>query len=131
MMNHDSKGITLVECMIAVFLTVVAVIGLMAMQSLSWQSAGKSDYLGQASGILQKELEARENDIMRGTIPAPSVTQPVTEGNITFTVVTKTSYPATNKWIVNVNVSWPSKTTGIESSIIVTRQMGFNSADVF
>jgi hypothetical protein len=68
---------------------------------------------------------------MRGVIPAAEVNQAVTEGNITFTVVTKTSNPATNKWIVNVNVSWPSKTTGIKSSIIVTRQMGFNSADVF
>ena len=130
-MLHDSKGISLVECMIAVFLTAIAVVSLMTMQSLAWQSTGKSDYLGRASGILQRELEARENDIMRGTIPGAVVNQAVTEGNITFTVVTKTSSPATNKWIVNVNVSWPSKTTGIESSIIVTRQMGFNSADVF
>lgn len=130
-MLHDSKGITLVECMIAVFLTAVAIVSLMTMQSLSWQSAGKSDYLGRASGILQRELEARENDIMRGVIPGAEVNQAVTEGNITFTVVTKTSSPATNKWIVNVNVSWPRNTTGIKSSIIVTRQMGFNSADVF
>lgn len=133
-MYNNSKGITLVECMIAVFLTAIAVISLMTMQPLSWKSAGKSDYLGRAAGILQREQEARLNYIMRGTTPllaASTNNQTITEGNITYTLVTTISIPAPNKWAVNVKVTWPNTVKGITSSMLVTRQMGFNSADVY
>ena len=63
------KGITLVESLIAAFLTMAVIVGLMTMQSVSWQTAGKSDATGRAVGILQAELESLENDIMRGHVP--------------------------------------------------------------
>jgi Tfp pilus assembly protein PilV len=56
---YNKKGMTLMECIIALVLTTTAIVSLMTMQSLSWKGAGKSDYLGRAEGILQRELETK------------------------------------------------------------------------
>jgi Tfp pilus assembly protein PilV len=42
---QNKKGISMVEVLIAMFLTTVAVISLSSMVPLSWRTAGKSDYL--------------------------------------------------------------------------------------
>ena len=100
------------ECIIALLLTAIAVISLMSMQSLAWRGAGKSDYLGRAEGILQRELETYENNFMQattttcvglfsciscscngitpctcnGTTPPWNSTYVITEDNISFTI---------------------------------------------
>ena len=126
---RDEKGITLVESMIAAFLTVAVIVGLMTMQSVSWQSAGKSDTMGRAVGALQSELESLENDIMRGQVPAAKTNEEVSSGSFSYFVTTTRSEVSTNKWLMNVRVTWPRNTRGVSSSMIVARQMGFNSED--
>lgn len=125
----------MVEVLIAMFLTTVAVVSLSSMVPLSWRTAGKSDYLGRATALLQNELEWRQYQTMRGvdpiTLEYPEDGQAVLVGDTTFTVKTNTSkdnaHP--NTWIINVNVTWPGNNNGIKSSIIATRQMGFNNLD--
>ena len=63
-MLRNNKGISLIEVVIALFLTTVGILALLAMQPMSWQTAAKSDFLGRAAGILQEELETTELSIM-------------------------------------------------------------------
>jgi Tfp pilus assembly protein PilV len=130
------KGISLVEVMIAMFLTTIAVISILPMQDMSLRTASRSDYLGRATGIMQAELEARENQIMIGTVPASPITQAITvsgfsgaiDGDVTFNVVTTTGTNplGANSWLVNVRVTWTGgPANGVYSSMIVTRQSRF------
>ena len=132
----DIKGFTLVEAMIAVFLTMIAVVSILSMQPTSWRAAGKADYMGRAAGVMQSELELRENQIMLGTIPASPINQTVqaggsgdNAGDATFNITTTTTNPGANRWLVNVRVAWPGNCAGgtcnITSSMLVTRQSGF------
>jgi Tfp pilus assembly protein PilV len=138
-MISNNKGISLVESMIAVFLTVVAIMSLMPMQDMSLRTALRSDYLGRAAGIMQTELEAQESYIMRGSNPVVlGATQKTihvsdevdVEGDAVFDVTTTiNNNPAAAiagiSWLVNVQVTWTGNNNGIRSSIIVTRQSGF------
>lgn len=138
----NNKGITIIEAMIAAFLTAVAVISLMPMQSTSLRAGFRADYLGRAAGIMQAELEAREYFIMNqdNIVTVTGATTPivqnikasgsagVVQGDATFQVFTLINpVPATtNAWIVNVRVTWTGgSANGIRSSIIATRQYNF------
>jgi Tfp pilus assembly protein PilV len=127
----------MVEVMIAMFITVVAIISIFSLLPLSWQTAGKSDYLGRAAGILQMELELREGQIMRNNIPALGTTtrnvqasDPFTvsagiRGDVTMSIRTTISRRTNNSWLVTVNVTWPGNPQGLTNSIIATPQMFF------
>jgi Tfp pilus assembly protein PilV len=132
----NNKGFTLVEAMIAVFLTVIAAVAILSMQPTSWRAAAKADYMGRAAGVMQSELELRENQIMLGTIPASPINQTIqvggsgtNAGDATFNVTTTTTNPGANRWLVNVLVTWPGNcgggTCNVTSSMLVTRQAGF------
>ncbi len=123
----NNKGITIVESLIAVILTAVAAASLIAMQPLSWQSAGKADSLSRAVGILQQELESVELQILTGNPPASEAYfVDVVVDNETFEKRTTISEPSTTTWLAHVHVRWRSNPKGINSSIIVTRQSGFD-----
>jgi hypothetical protein len=128
------------ECIIALLLTAIAVVSLMSMQSLAWRGAGKSDYLGRAEGIMQRELETYENNFMVGTtastscncngitpctcsqtVPPWTSTYIITLDNIPFTVNVSANAPVNSKWLVNVKVTWPGSVNGIKSSILVSQ----------
>ncbi len=125
------------ESLIAVFLTAIAIVGLMPMQDMSLRTASRSDYLGRAAGIMQTELEAQEAFIMRVSNPVtlgPAAPKTVkvsdaagVEGDATYIVNTTISQnPASAiSWIVHVRVTWTGNANGVRSSIIVTRQEGF------
>lgn len=125
----------MVEVIVAMFITMVAVISLLSMIPMSWQTVSKSDYLGRATGLLQDELEWRQYQTMRGVDPTtlenPDPGKIVTLGDIPFTVITTTSkdnlHP--NTWLVNVKITWRGNDNGITSSMIMTRQSGFNNLD--
>jgi len=137
----NNKGITLVESLIAVFLTAIAIVSLMPMQDISMRTGARADYLGRASYIMQSELETREYFIMNqnNTIvlaqTVPFVQGFTVDGVLTavaaqrfFTVNTFVTpvAGATNAWIVNVNVTWTGgPTNGIRSSVIATRHFNF------
>lgn len=132
----NSKGFTLIEAMIAVLLTMVGAIAVLSLQPQAWMTAGKADHIGRAAGVMQTELELRENQIMLGTIPASPINQTFQvsgggnhSGDATFNIITTTTNPGANRWLVNVRVTWPGNCSGgtcnISSSMLVTRQAGF------
>jgi len=135
-MISNIKGFTLVEAIIAIFITTIAVIAIFTMNPTSWKAVAKADYMGRAAGIMQSELELRESQIMSGTIPASSINQTLQAsgggnfaGDASFNVTTTTTNTGTNRWLVNVRVTWPGNCLGgtcnITSSMLVTRQSGF------
>jgi Tfp pilus assembly protein PilV len=130
----DNRGFTLVEVVIAMFLTIVAVLGILALVSPAWRTAARSDYLGRASGILYKTLMTQEALIMNPCcIVTAGVTGPTVvfasgeataqRGDVQFNVTTTiTGIPPLNPtaWRVTVQVSWPPlNATGITESLIV------------
>ncbi|MEN6375790.1 MAG: prepilin-type N-terminal cleavage/methylation domain-containing protein [Smithella sp.] len=130
------RGFTLVEAMIAVFITTIAVVAIFTMNPTSWKAVAKADYMGRAAGVMQSELEMRESQIMSGTIPASPINQTILasgggnyDGDAAFNVTTTTTNPGTNRWLVNVRVTWPGNCLGgtcnITSSMLITRQSGF------
>ncbi|MFA5321054.1 MAG: hypothetical protein WC373_00130 [Smithella sp.] len=132
----NKKGLSIIECIIALFLTTVMVVSLINMQSLSWFGAGKSDYLGRAVGILQRELEIYEYDIMKEDPPDNETICADKDGNevacddasALFTITVATSTPATipaGTTLLNVRIQWPQSANGLSSSIIVSSQSGF------
>jgi Tfp pilus assembly protein PilV len=135
----NNKGITMVETVIAVCLTAIAIVALMPMQDRAINVISRSDYMGRAEGIMQAELELQENVMMN----SDDITSPITPGTFTktvyassngttsgisgsgdasFTVVTNISVAAgTKSWLVNVKVTWKGNATGITSSMIASR----------
>jgi Tfp pilus assembly protein PilV len=120
----NEKGISLVESLVAVMLTGVAIIGLLTMQPLSWQSASKADSISHAVGIMQRQLEDVECSIMAGNIPSNN-TYSLSIGSETFTIST-TITAQTKRWLVRVNVSGKGLKKAVNGSLIVTRQNAFS-----
>jgi len=126
-----------VEVLIAIFLTIVAVLGTLALISPAWRTAAGADSLGRASGILYEQLMTQEawilnpcNNVTTGTTgPAvvfasgQTTAQP---GNSPFNVTTTITSIGTNVWSVNVRVAWTGH-SGISETLIVTRQDGFRT----
>ncbi len=122
----NNKGITLIESLIAVMLTGIAIVGLLTMQPMGWQSAGKADSISHATEIMQRELETIECSIMSGTIPANQVNVSGPAGNEAFTInTTITVRPGGGTWLVRVRVTWPGNATGVSSSMIVSHQTAY------
>lgn len=131
----NNRGFTLIEVVIAMFLTVVAVLALFSLQPTAWQTSARSDYLGRASGILFETLMVQEARIMN---PCNAVTTGTTgptpvfvsgqaaaqSGDAQFNVTTTITSLAANVWRVTVRVAW-SGHAGISESLVVTRQEGF------
>jgi Tfp pilus assembly protein PilV len=131
----NKRGISLVEVVIAVFLTTIGVLAVLSLQPAAWRTAARSDYMGRAAGILQKELETQEvlimnccNAVAAGTTTTnvlasgEAVAQP---GDATFTVTTTITEIVTGSvWRVDVRVAWAGH-AGIIESIVVTRQQRF------
>ena len=134
-----NKGITMVESLIAVLLTAIAIVSIMPMQDIALKTMSRTDYMGRAAGIMQAELESQENVIMNSDdITSPIIAGTVTKtvyassngptsgitgsGDASFTVVTIISAASgTKSWLVNVQVTWTGNTTGIKSSVIASR----------
>jgi Tfp pilus assembly protein PilV len=136
----DRKGITLMEVLVSVVLITIGVLGLLTLMPSGWRLSGTSDALGRAAGILQAELEAQEIFIINknnsiNPIPAPGVTKTVYGGgtapqsgdNIAYTVQTVRTALAvpSGGWLVQVQVTWPTKPLGIQESLIVRPQHYF------
>lgn len=148
--SNNQKGLSLVECIVALVLTTVAIVSLISMQSLAWRGAGKSDYLGRAIGIIQRELEQNQLAIMKGAIPANAQTCADKEGSpvgcdsaekmfilnktttscfcsgTTACVCPNTTGSPVNTWRFNVRITWPESEKGMSSSVIVSRQAAFD-----
>jgi Tfp pilus assembly protein PilE len=124
-LSYYNRGFTLVEVVIAMFLTIVAVLGILALVSPAWKTAARSDYLGRASGILYETLMRQEALIMNPCCIVSGQTA-AQAGDAQFNVTTTITLQAANSWLVTVRVSWPPlNATGISESLVVTGQEGF------
>jgi Tfp pilus assembly protein PilV len=134
----NDKGITIIEVVITLFLTAVGIMALLSMQPISWQTAGRSDFMGRAAGILQSELERNEIRIMNpvNTVSTGTTTRTMYPSNLTsgttpqkgdvpYTVATTISSLGSTAWRVDVRVTWPGNNRGIAESMTVTRQETF------
>ncbi len=126
------KGLSLVEAMIALFVTTVAIAALSAVQPLALHTSTSSDFVGRAVAIAQAEAAYCEALIMTNgaALPNPNncnKTFPYTVPNtaINFTVTTVTTAPGAgqNYWLVSVTVTWPGTVTGITHNRVVTQQL--------
>ena len=135
----NSRGIGLIEVVIAIFLVSIGVLALLSMQPSAWRAVGKSDYLGRGAGILHRELESRETWIMNPCNVVPTGNRPqqvitvsgmggAVQGDATYTVNTTISPVAglTNSWTVSVTVTWADQIArgyrNLTESTVVTRQ---------
>ena len=132
----DRRGFSILEVVIAIFLTTVGVLAIMSLQPAAWQTAFRSDYMGRAAGILHEELQTRESFIMNccntvtadtteATVYAGGGTDAQAAGDARFTVTTTIASIDTNVWRVTVRVAWQGH-TGISESLVVTRQQAFS-----
>ena len=134
------RGTSLIEVLIALFLTTVGVLAILSMQSSAWRAVGKSDYMGRAAGILQEELATREAFIMN---PLNSVTIGTTTatvlasgqgaavaGDAAYTVTTAIASAGAGLWRVTVTVEWANQLArnyrNIQESIVVSRQDAYS-----
>ncbi len=134
-LKWNKRGFSIVEVLIAVFLTAVAIMAIFSLVAPAWRTASHADFLGRASGILYEELIRQEARLMNpccsvatGALATAVVNasgqttaQP---GDAQFNVATTITSLATNVWRVTVRVSWAGH-AGISESLVVTRQQGF------
>jgi hypothetical protein len=117
------------------FLTAIGILAILSLQPSAWRTAARADYLGRASGILNKTLQDSEarisnpcNAVTLGGPTAATVTvsnQTGIAGDATYTVNTTIAQDGTNTraFVVTVTVTWPPiNNTGITESMTVTRQ---------
>jgi len=137
----NSRGFTLIEVSIAMFLASVAIMAIISMQPTAWQTSARSDFMGRASGILFEELQRQGalimnpcNTVTIGTA-GPTVVLPSDPagtggaqqpGDISFTVTTTITALSATSWLVSVRVAWPGH-PGISESLVVTRQEWFRT----
>jgi Tfp pilus assembly protein PilV len=131
----NNRGFTLVEAVIAIFITTVAVMAIFSLVAPAWRTTSRSDNLGRAANILNDQLQRQESLIMN---PCNAVTTgttgPVTvyssgsatgqSGDTQFNVTRTITNIATNVWRVSVRVSWTGH-AGISESLVVTRQENY------
>jgi len=129
----NNRAFTLIEVVIAIFITTVAVLSIAALMSPAWRTASRSDFTGRAANILHDRLQQEEARIMNPcNAVAEGITGPVAifasggtaskpSGDVAFSITTTITLEATNVWRVTVRVAWPGN-AGISESLIVTRQ---------
>jgi len=139
-LTPNNKGITLIEVVLAIFLTSIGILSLLSLQPSAWNLSGKSDSLGRAGSILHSALENNEILLMNPNYPNPcgatnplTVTKTVNEsgqspaqvGDLPFTVQTTIQDNLNNSWAIRVRVTWQGNNSGVSETRIVTRQESF------
>jgi Tfp pilus assembly protein PilV len=136
----SDRGISLIEVLIAIFLTSIGILSLLSLQPSAWNLSLKSDYMGLAGSILHSELEANEILLMNPNYPNPcSANNPITSiktvnpsgqgtaqaGDLTFTVQTGIQDNLNSTWSIRVRVTWQGNNTGISETRVITPQEPF------
>jgi hypothetical protein len=138
--NSNNKGISLIEVVIAIFMTSIGILSLLTLQPSAWKLSLKSDYLGRAGSILHSELEANEMLLMNPNYPNPCISSnPVAltktvnpsgqgasqPGDLPFTVQTSIQDNLNSTWSIRVRVTWQGNDAGIAETRVITRQEPF------
>lgn len=131
----NKRGISLVEVVIAIFLTTFGILVLLSMQPMSWKTAMQADLMGKAAEILQRELESNEMFIMNSSNTITTGTSNKTvyasgestlqTDDTTFTVQTTITNNGDGSWTVAVAVTGPDNKT-VSESVIATRQQAYS-----
>ena len=137
----NKNGMGIIEVLIALFLTTIGIMALLALQPTGWKAMAKADYVGRASGILYKTLEDNENMILNpcNLIPMGTFAYSIEssdqasaiKGDILYHVTTTVSQDgisggSASTCTVTVNVAWPPvNTTGISDSMVISRQEAY------
>lgn len=145
-----SKGISMVEVIVAIFLTMTAILATFALQSPALRQTARADYLGRASEIMHRQLESTEVYLMNPCNTAASATNGIpaipaigasasdtytvfasglaaaTQGDATYEVATTIVRTSANDFRVTVTITWPPlNATGITQTMFVSRQLYF------
>lgn len=138
--NH--RGISIIEMMVAVVITMIGVLSIFMLQSSSWKTVAKSDYLGRAAEILASELQ-REEVLILNPHWFVSITPPnppcvpvrasdpdadgspgaAIDGDAQYCIMTRREAAGIEAWRVTVTVRWPPlNNIGITETMVMTRQ---------
>jgi Tfp pilus assembly protein PilV len=144
-----SKGMGLVEVIIAMFLATVAVMAILSLQAPALRTTARADYLGRAAEIMHRQLESTEVYLMnvcnsaaignQGIPAIPGVggsatstynvitsgPGPAIDGDATYSVSTTITSVSITYFRVIVRVTWSMNATGISQTIFVSRQEYF------
>ncbi len=129
----NKKGMTLIEVMIAIIITMIGALTVLSLQPSGYILAAKSDQLGRAAMILSEQLANREASIVYGTgaittgtftnTVYPSGQASALQGDVPYSVVTTiTLSPGrTDVWDVRVSVTSPINNAAITKSVTFPR----------
>lgn len=129
----------MIEVVISLFLLSIGILGLISSHGPGWRLAARSDYLGRAAGILQRQLQANEALLINPATAFPAEITTTTDTNVlasgqgqaqakepAFSVTTTTTPdPGGGFCTVSVRVTWPGNAVGISESMIVTKQENY------
>jgi len=136
----NSRGFSLIEAVIAMAVTMIAVLAIFSLVAPSWRTSTHSDEMGRAAHILYDHLQREEINIINpcNTVTA-SVRTPVTvyasgqtdplapplENDIPFSVATTITSVNPSTWRIEVTVTWNDGRRSVADELTVTRQDTF------
>lgn len=115
------RGFVLIEALVAVVVVALGLLGIARLQSLTLTSSSDTKTRAQAVALVESELEARRNQILRSAFDVSladnlnvSSTSTVVGGNTSFTLLTTVGpvAGAPNARLVTVTVSWTDMLQG-------------------
>jgi len=132
----NNQGFTLVEAVIAVFITAVAVMSIFSLMAPAWRTTSRSDYTGRAANILHDQMQRLEaqimnpcNDVAEGStgpfaVYAGGGSSLKESGDAQYMVTTNIIKDGTaNAWRITVKVTWAGHSeAGISETLVVTKQ---------
>lgn len=131
----SNKGFGMIDAVMAMFVTLIGVAGLLAAMPIGWGLAGSSEMRTRGIEIMHRELETDEMLIMNpcnnfavAGIPDKTVYSSgnavALPGDASFTVK-KTIAQSGIGWQISVTVLWVGTNTGVSESRLVIRQYDY------
>jgi hypothetical protein len=131
----NKKGVGMIDAVMALFITLIGIAGLLAIMPIGWGLAGTSDIRTRALEIMHRELENDEMLIMNpcniitiGTIPDKIVNSSgstaTLAGDASFRVQKKITQQPDSGWEITVTVLWAG-TNSVSETRFVIRQYDY------
>ncbi len=135
----SKKGITMVEVIVSVAILSIGILALLTLLPSSWRLAGRSDYLGRASGVLANQIQLAESMVLNPGVDLgplmgapkdlgdirPSGQGAGVHGDMVFHGTRTVTDLGSNAYLVTVNITWTGNATGIRESLRVVRQENY------
>jgi len=133
----NNRGFSLIEAVIAMAVTVMAVVAIFSLVAPSWRTSTHSDEMGRAAHILYDQLQRQEiriinpcNTVTTGimapvTVYASGQDTPQVSGDIPFSVATTITTIDPITWRVTITVTWDNGRRNVMDELTVTRQETF------